>query len=123
MNLLRITFLPIVIGMLSGCIGIEYIHPKLFTYGDASAMQGATRAVLEKEQRKWTGVIVSAIVPLPILIPYGHETETTWVKDGKIIYSEKVETGTAIGVGCVMLVICEPEGLWGPVIFQGAHFM
>jgi len=100
---------------LSGCVGFDRVHVETTAYGNKAETKDATSSTKELKSLKWSGVFVSAIVPVPLMIPYGRETETNWVRDGKVVYTEFEQTKVD-GYGCpwfTLFLICGRYYTWG----------
>src|SRR5467141_967555 len=97
--------LTVLVIQLGGCIGIDLIHTETRSKGTIENTEGAEKIIKPKESFKWTGLVISLFVPIPLVVPYGKESETTWIKDNKEVYHENVET-RASGFGCLLLWGC-----------------
>jgi hypothetical protein len=115
----KLSTILITILLLQGCISADIVHVKTTSWGDKSKItQQAVKKVENSDDKKWAGVIVGLVFPIPLIIPYGHESTTSWWVDGDCVYSESTET-IATGYGCnVELEICGQAATWGTLMFN-----
>ena len=109
----------IFITFLQGCISADIVHVKTTSWGDKSKItEQAVKKIEMSGDKKWAGVIVGLVIPIPLIIPYGHESKTSWWVDGECVYSESTET-MATGYGCnVELENCSQAATWGSMMFN-----
>lgn len=107
--------------LLGGCTGLDIISVQHSKFGDLSQPLGAERRVTSSDRWLWRGVMVTAAVPIPLMIPMGSENTVEWFLDGKVIGGESEKTHATGVFACIYLVLCYAnEGMWGQVIFNGA---
>ena len=102
---------------LSGCIGLDIVHSKKITSGHLGEITGAEKTTHYSSEFKWAGLYISLIVPIPLIIPYGRESDAQWIKDHKMVYREQIKTKTT-GYGCLILVACGGLTTWGNLLLE-----
>ena len=116
-NLTKIASITILTAQLSGCVGLDFVHSKTFKSGDPVNINGAEKITSYGSGLKWAGIYISLIVPIPLIIPYGRESETKWMRGQELIYQENIRTKTT-GYGCAIWLECGELITWGHLLLE-----
>ncbi|MCG7542876.1 hypothetical protein MHM93_01610 [Pseudoalteromonas sp. MM17-2] len=106
---------------LQACVSADIVYTETHAIGDKSKITEDAKQVFHHDGNyKWAGIVVGPVVPLPIplTIPYGQTGTTSWIVDGKTVYSEYVTTKVD-GATCTILIgpYCGTEVTWGNLLF------
>lgn len=116
-NLRNLLFLTLLLTQITGCVGFDFVHSKTSSSGAPEKIDGAEKTTTYNSGFKWVGIYISMIVPIPLIIPYGRESDTTWVKEHALIYREQVRTTTS-GYGCAIWLECGKLITWGHLFLE-----
>tara|TARA_R110000796_G_scaffold38524_1_gene96897 strand:- start:1080 stop:1469 length:390 start_codon:yes stop_codon:yes gene_type:complete len=102
---------------LYGCVGLDFVHSKTSTSGDPEKINDTEKITSYGSGLKWAGIYISLIVPIPLVIPYGRESETKWMRGQELIYQESIRTKTT-GYGCAIWLECGELITWGHLLLE-----
>tara|TARA_Y100000766_G_scaffold95367_1_gene81368 strand:+ start:6097 stop:6510 length:414 start_codon:yes stop_codon:yes gene_type:complete len=123
--ILKLIKKAIVIGVLilvQGCVSYDLVHVETYSSGQKPVKGTAVKQVKYGDGFKWVGVIISPIIPIPLILPYGRERTTTWLSDdGASVYTE-IQKTEANGYGCMFISSeingCSDETTWGALMIN-----
>lgn len=107
----------VIVSQLTGCVGLDIVHSQKTYSGDPAEIEGATKTTYYRSDYKWIGLYLSFIIPIPLIIPYGKESQTLWIKNQELIYQEDIKT-TTTGYGCSIWMECGELITWGSVFLE-----
>lgn len=116
-NLGNLLLLILLLTQTTGCVGFDVVHSKTSSSGSPEKIDGAEETTTYSGGYKWAGLYISMIVPIPLIIPYGRESDTRWVKEHAVIYQEQVRTTTS-GYGCAIWLECGELITWGHLFLE-----
>jgi hypothetical protein len=116
---IRAIFVLAVLFGIQGCVSLDLVHVKTSTWGDKSLVtEEAVKKIEYNGDYKWGGVVIGAVFPVPLVIPYGKESTTSWWVGEQCVYSETTDTW-ATGYGCnVQYEKCGKGVTWGTLMFN-----
>lgn len=105
-------------GVMRGREGLDYTAPWLQSHWGAPKSISPGSAASEELwtyqfKQCWCGVIPMVVIPIPLVLPAGHEKVVFMVRDGRVISAQRVESHRS-GAGFGLI---GPDGSWAGASF------
>lgn len=123
MKSIRFVILAICL-ILSGCIGVDIVHPETKEVVESPSDLNANLEVSEIKELdgyQWAGVVVTPVIPVPIplVIPVGKKKKTIFTTEDKRVVKYELADTKDHGFACAWIpVYCETGLTWGHLLFD-----
>jgi len=64
-----------------------------------------------KSHVRWSGVVLFAVIPIPLVVPVGRESKSVSVRDGVVVSASRVAESTTLYIAGLVPGVCPDFGV------------